>query len=357
MGLDTRVIPLHRHPLGFIEAFTQMGVDLDDLLCGTGISPRMFEMQGTRISYRQQQKLIRNGIALSPEPGAGLRVGLSFDWSFWGPVGFVVHCSPSLKAAGEALKRYIVSSQPYYALLIARPNTYLDVDLRVVEPLDYPTVVDGDPDLQIFLHEFRLAITVRMWDLCGNKQVADPHIHVELDYPPPAYADCFEQLPCTSLRFDAGGSRVSGSAELVFEPFRPYRKRTYERLIQQCEQELEDVPVCITWCDRVRWHIRAHFNRGISLEQVAEGMQMSSRALARRLAAEDATFRQLLHAVRMEMASHQLRSSDLSVDAVSEMLGFSCASSLRRALKNWSGNTISHIKAAGDRKGEMRSAS
>lgn len=46
----------------------------------------------------------------------------------------------------------------------------------------------------------------------------------------------------------------------------------------------------------------------------------------------------------MEIATHQLRSSALSVDEVAEIVGFSCASSLRRAMKKWSGTTISNIR-------------
>jgi AraC-like DNA-binding protein len=102
--------------------------------------------------------------------------------------------------------------------------------------------------------------------------------------------------------------------------------------------------VDITFTDRVRWHIRSHFNPAIDLEQVAQGMQMPPRSLTRRLAAEKTSFRKLLHSVRMEIATHQLRSSGLSVDEVAEIVGFSCASSLRRAMKKWAGTTISHIR-------------
>ena len=73
----------------------------------------MFEMQEVMISYRQFQRLLYNGIHLCQRPGLGLAVGMHFDWSYWGPVGYVVHCSPSLKHAARR-----------FAVIWLRPSRY-----------------------------------------------------------------------------------------------------------------------------------------------------------------------------------------------------------------------------------------
>lgn len=344
MDFNARVIPLHLHPLGFIEVFTSLGADLHDLLRGTGISPAMFDMQDIRISYMQQQVLIRNGIALCKTPGLGLKTGLELDWSYWGPLGYIIHSSPSLKDAGEAFRRYMVIAQPYYALMVSRPTTYFDSPRRLVDPLEYPTDTVFDEDIRMFSLEFRIAMTARLWMICGNQSVEDTDVHVTLSYQEPGHVELYRQLPCKSVAFGTEQTAISASTPYVIKPFRKFRKRGYRKLIQQCEQELNNAPVTISFTDRVRWHIRAHFNPQIDLEQVADGMQMPPRSLTRRLAGEDTSFRKLLHAVRMEIASHQLRSSGLSVDEVAELVGFSCASSLRRAMKKWAGTTISHLR-------------
>ena len=79
----------------------------------------------------------------------------------------------------------MVTSQPYFSAHAARPNAYMDADSRIVEPIDYTTGSDDDPPMRTFIREWRLAVTLRVWDLCGNKSVADPSIHVRLDFPKP----------------------------------------------------------------------------------------------------------------------------------------------------------------------------
>lgn len=341
---DRGLVPLHRHPLGFIEAFCNLGASQGALLEGTGLSPAMFEMQEANISYRQLQRLIRNGIHLCRRPALGLAVGMNFDWSYWGPVGYTVYCSPSLKHAGEAFRRYMVLAQPYFALHASEPNAYLDADNRVVEPINYTTGSDNDPVMRDFVREWRLAITLRIWDLCGNKSVADPSIQVRLATSRPAHIHLYDALPCHSVAFDCEESSISAHMDYVFQHFRPLRKRTFERILKECERELAKAPDVVTFTDRVRWHIRAHFHPGLNLETVSRQLRMTPRGLSRRLAAEDCSFRRLLHQVRMEIASHQLRHSSLQVEDVAAIAGFSCASSLRRAIKSWAGVTVGQMR-------------
>ena len=344
MDFDARLIPLHRHPMGFIEVFTALGADRQKLLAGTGITREMFRLQRASISYRQWQALLRNGISLCPQPDLGLAVGLRLDWSFWGPLGFVVHCSPSLKDAAEAFRRYMITAQPFYALRTGKSNSYLDAGNRVVEPIDYPTAHDGDPELAGFARQFRLATTLRIWDSCGNKEVDDRDIHVCLTQAEPACTHLYRQLPCQSLTFGSATSSISGSIDLVFRRFRPLRLRAYEQLVETCERELDEFAHSLSFCERVRWLMRAHFVPDLALDTVAQHMRLSGRGLTRRLSAEGTSFRRLLYEIRMEIAVHHLRYSGLPVDTIADFTGFSCASSLRRAVKNWTGKPAGAVR-------------
>ncbi len=342
--LDDGLMPLHRHPLGFIEAFCSLGASQEALLRNTGISASMFGMQDIHIGHDQFQQLLYNGIEACSRPALGVAVGMQFGWSYWGPVGYVIHCSPSLKLAGEAFRRYLVMSQPYYAEHASRPNAYLDADNRVVEPIDYTTGSEQQTVLRDFIREWRLAVTLRLWDLCGNKAVADPAVHVRLDRPRPCSDTPYQALPCRSIAFDCDEFSISAHADYVFRRFRPLRKRAFERIIEECERELSRVPERLPFTERVRSHIRAHFRPDLTLETVARQLHLTPRGLSRRLARERASFRRLLHAVRMEIASYQLRHSRLDVEDVAALAGFSCASSLRRAVKSWTGTTVGEIR-------------
>jgi transcriptional regulator GlxA family with amidase domain len=58
----------------------------------------------------------------------------------------------------------------------------------------------------------------------------------------------------------------------------------------------------------------------------------------------------------MEVASHHLRLSHLSVDKIAELVGFSSASSLHRAIRSWSGAPTSRVRADNARSAGMRRA-
>jgi AraC-like DNA-binding protein len=345
MDTHARVIPMHLHPLGFIESFTHFGADLTALLHNTGIDSSMLDSRNTYISYAQQRQLVQNGIALCNRPGLGLLVGNHIDWSYYGTVGGVVHCSPSLRAAGEAFLRYMMILQPYYGERARGPSSYIDANGMLIHPLQcFPNSSCSDA-LRQFEFEFRLAVILRLWDTCGNKQVADPKVRVALDFPEPAHAQLYRELPCGELQFNARRSHVAARVEFFTEPFRLIRKPLYDRIMEQCEAELARAKMETRFEDKVRWHLHANFNAPATLEDVAQNLGVTPRALSRKLAQENTSFRQLVHEVRMEIASHHLRFSRLSVDEIAELVGFSSASSLHRAIRSWSGAPTSQVRA------------
>jgi AraC-like DNA-binding protein len=346
MDPNAKVIPLSLHPAGFIEAFTHFGADFDELLRGTGIDRQLLTRKGAKISYAQQNRLIRNGVSLCDKPGLGLLVGLHFDWSYFGTVGNVVYCSPTLKDAAMAFRRYAAIAQPFYAARSAKPTGYVDDHGMYAEQIRTFPTADRNPRIEEFETEFRLAITVRLWDMCANKSVADPSIHVRLGYPEPPHADLYRQLPCTTLQFGCRQTEVAGYPPLMLEPFRPLRRHAFNRLLEQCERELRDWKLGANYADKVRLHISVHFNKQHTLEDVAEALGMTPRALTRRLAAENTTFRNIQHDVKMEWTLHHLRTSNMDVDELARLMGFSCASSLRRAVKSMCGKTVSDIRRA-----------
>jgi AraC-like DNA-binding protein len=64
-------------------------------------------------------------------------------------------------------------------------------------------------------------------------------------------------------------------------------------------------------------------------------LNMSERTLRRKLREENTSFRNLVDQLRMEMAIKYLRDTDLTVEAISESVGFSDAANFRQAFRRW----------------------
>jgi len=250
-----------------------------------------------------------------------------------------------MREAGDAFSRYVMIAQPYYAMYPRAPQGYVDENGKFIYALRLFPPGAQSAAVTMFEAEFRLASTLRVWDACGNKSVADPSVTVRLAYPEPPYVALYRQLPCTSVEFGCEQSSIAAHVTFFTKPFRTYRRSAFEQLIRRCEQELSETQLEPTVTAKVRWHVYAHFNEPVAVDEVGDILHMTPRSLTRRLAQERTTFRQIVHDVRMEITAHHLQASKLSVEDVSELMGFSSASSLRRAIRNWTGDTPSRLRA------------
>jgi AraC-like DNA-binding protein len=83
-----------------------------------------------------------------------------------------------------------------------------------------------------------------------------------------------------------------------------------------------------------------------SLEQVAKQLRLSARTLQRRLAAEGATFAEVVDSTREAIAHKLLRQRELSLAEIAHLVGFSEQSAFTRAFKKWTGTTPAQFRRA-----------
>jgi AraC-like DNA-binding protein len=70
-------------------------------------------------------------------------------------------------------------------------------------------------------------------------------------------------------------------------------------------------------------------------EQIAAALFMSKRTLARKLAQDGTSFREIRDSILSRQASSYLLESDLSVDAIATLLNYHDSANFRRAFKRW----------------------
>jgi AraC-like DNA-binding protein len=83
---------------------------------------------------------------------------------------------------------------------------------------------------------------------------------------------------------------------------------------------------------------------------------MSSRTLQRRLAADGATFQQLLQEARRELARHYLLHSSLELSETAYLLGYEDSHSFFRAFHDWEGDSPGEWRARHARSARSRAA-
>ena len=80
-------------------------------------------------------------------------------------------------------------------------------------------------------------------------------------------------------------------------------------------------------------------------DDVARHFNMSSKTLERRLGERGASYRDLVDRVRRDLAKHYLADTDLRLQQIAYLLGYSEPAPLVRAFKRWTGSTPMQYRA------------
>ena len=96
-----------------------------------------------------------------------------------------------------------------------------------------------------------------------------------------------------------------------------------------------------------RFEVMSDFIHGEqrTMDMVADRLATTVRTLHRRLHAESVSFTQILDDVRCNLAKEYLRSTKLSVDDISDLVGFSEAANFRHAFHRWTGSTPANFRS------------
>lgn len=335
-------IPLMFFPLGVVEHFKSRGASLAALLQRTNISGDQLESSHTYISYPELSVVMHNAATIFGV-GSGVGVGLKMPWCFYGQLSEIIECSHSLAAAGLAFRRYIALTQPYYHYYYRTPDYYLTRDDEIVCPI--PTLELGhySEKARQFEFELRLATTLHLFADCGDPAMGRKSIEIALNR---SHAECYGALDKHGFRVNVhnGPSCIRAPHALFISEWRSFRKPLFESTLARLEAQHYALNIDRTMSGAVRWHISRSFIRQVSQDQIAEKLGISSRTLTRKLAKEGVSFREILQEVKMEIACRHICYSELSLETIAEMMGFSCGASLRRAIKNWTGHSPAHMK-------------
>jgi AraC-like DNA-binding protein len=103
--------------------------------------------------------------------------------------------------------------------------------------------------------------------------------------------------------------------------------------------------------DRVTMRVRSMLLEQLATgsatqESIARGLNLSARSLQRKLHEEGTTYKQLVDDTRRELAAQYVKQSQLSINEITYMLGFSEPSNFTRAFKRWTGESPSEYRLA-----------
>lgn len=183
------------------------------------------------------------------------------------------------------------------------------------------------------------------------RQLLGPSIRptqVSMTIAPPRQLARYHSILGRNIQFGRAENTITFSREALHRPLPGADPELAEQLNRYGDELLEEMRTARPLQRSVEHFIRGALQRGEATEAgVCLALGIGRRTLQRELLAAGTSFRRILEQERMRAAEQYLVTSDISVTAISALLGYSELSAFSRACKVWFGRTPSAMRRQG----------
>ncbi|UTF59588.1 AraC family transcriptional regulator [Gilvimarinus sp. DA14] len=329
---DTAVIAAHEFPAVLIDLACSRGLDPDRLLRGTGIFMDDFLSGNLHIKPSQGFALIRNVRQQLPGKDAAFLAGHRLFPGNFGPAGTALTQAPHLLDALQTLETYSARLSP-----LLHPRLSLDAEFLYLYWHDSCEVNEHSG----FLTDMMMTAVTALGRQLHQKTLP-------WDYFLPGELSNLEHYQVN------WGCRVRGRQHISAMRL-PRTWATAASAVgtnsaviiakRQCQAQYADAPNA-GFIAHIDGLIRAGIPGHVSLESVAETLQISPATLKRKLKKHRTHFQQRYDSVRKELAIEWLTRQRLDIEDIAARLHFHDSRNLRRAFKRWTGVLPSALSAS-----------
>ena len=317
--------------LGIEKAMEAYGLDGVAVLAEVGIDLDATPSFDARIPVSLVHEAIRRHAGDELDPLFGLKFAEFVNPTTYHAFGVMLTSSTTLRAFCQRLQRYFAYVNTGDQL------SFDDAGELAYQQLIPPDVADRPGE--VLLHESAWAATwVRLIRMVYRPDYALSK--VKLAFPAPVgYTDGFEEFFACPIEYDADRTALCIAEEDLDLPL----PGGNAELARHSECRVFNYLRTFTDIDTVNAARMALFEllpRGqFSLSSLAESLEMQEQDLSVALKSSNTSYQQLLGDTRRELAEEYILRSDLTVNEIAYMLGFSDCSNFARSFRRWTGKS------------------
>lgn len=331
-----RVLMIEARWATYIAAdLRRAGHALDGPLEEVGLSRTDVASPDGRISYAAYMGLIERAALLMGDPGYGLRLGSSHGVRDSGLVGFIALNSATLGDALANIERYLGVT-----------NEGIDVVFESLGSGGALRFREADAPVRGPRHHAEQAsafLVSGAREMTGRR--ANP-LCVEFRHGRPNAPIDYEGIFGCPVRFQAAWDAIVFAEEALQLPVVGADNRLLRVLEGACRRIVGGRPRKDDLVHSVREYVMKRLKNGAPpFDDVARDFSMSTKTLERRLAERGAGYRELVDAIRRDLARHLLANTDLRLHQIAYALGYSEPGPLVRAFKRWADLTPMQFRA------------
>ena len=171
----------------------------------------------------------------------------------------------------------------------------------MIQPAPYPSI---DAELYRHIVELDWATATSLGQDLFGLSFGPREVHATFAQPADA-TDYAAAIGCPVL-FGQAENRFVFDARWLDRPASLGNRVTYAMLVKMCDDLLAELELEAGWAGKVRERVMTRLPEPASFEEIAKGLNMSSRTLRRRLGEENTSYRKLADEVHAEMAIRYL---------------------------------------------------
>lgn len=329
MAKTLRDLPPHpvRAILPPLEVLRDKGYDSQQLLRGTGITQAMLADGSARMSLQQELTFYRNVLELTGDPVIGLKLGEPFIPQRYGLFGYALLSAPTFRHALAVTENFGRLTFSFYSFQFGVEGSRAWFSMSDPPPIEERLV-------DLYLDRDMSAATVDFSTVLGTRF---PLFEVHLTHDGHGKREVYRQHFGCEVLFEAPVARFVFSSELLDQPLPQGDPESSRHLLQQCQMLIAKLSAHGHFIDDVRMLVLARPGIFPDIEYVADKLGMSTRTLRRRLKGEGSSYRELLDEIRYGLAREYLANTQLPMDEVSRLLGYTESGNFSHAFRRWSG--------------------
>lgn len=311
------------------ELAVDHGLPLSTVLAGTGVGERELGDPLSLVLPEQELRLIRNLLrGLPGVPALGVEAGLRYRFTAFGMLGFAMVAAPDVRTVLDLALRYFNLTFAF---------TRFEVAAGPVQTVVTVSADDVPADLRRFVLERDCAALVRVRrDLDPG---ATPAIDVGFSWPAPRDLAPYR----AAFGFEPGFGRAATTIRLetrdLARPLATADAAARAAAEEQCRLLLDRRHARSGLALMIRDRLVRDCDRMPTMETVADDLCTTVRTLRRRLEEEGTTFARIRGEVREALAEELLATTSLTIEAISERLGYAEPTCFINAFKSWRGLT------------------
>ncbi len=309
--------------------------EIPRLLQFTHLNIEQFMRDENLLTARQLVQILQNSLALSEHADFGLRLGKRLTPTTHGAMGFLVNSSPNLLMALKAFKEFIPTRISFAHINLEYTEHVVNITLSF--------------DIQLSEQVYRIlaetcaVILYECAEFIVGHSIDEAKIY--FTHQKPEYSQAYTDYFSGNYFFSAPAIKAEFPISLCSIPSASANHESYLIALRQCENMLQQLqPLKQSYVYHIQKMMLSSALHELNEEQIAASLFMSKRTLARKLAEDGTSFKEIRDSILSKQASSYLIESDLSTDAIAMLLNYHDSANFRRAFKRWFSMTPSEYR-------------